>query len=83
MTALTSDDLHLFNEGRHFRLYDRLGAHVEPDGVRFSVWAPNARRVAVRGAGNGWSRGAAALAPVGSSGVWTGRGPGWRAGEVS
>ena len=50
MTALTSDDLHLFNEGRHFRLYDRLGAHVDPDGVRFSVWAPNAQRgVGARG----------------------------------
>ncbi len=82
MTALTSDDLHLFNEGRHFRLYDRLGAHVEPDGVRFSVWAPNAQRVSVLGAGNGWTRGADALEPVGSSGIWTGRFPGWRTGEV-
>ena len=81
MTVLTSDDLHLFNEGRHFRLYERLGAHVEPAGVRFSVWAPNAQRVSVLGAGNGWTRGADALEPVGSSGIWTGRFEGWSPGD--
>jgi 1,4-alpha-glucan branching enzyme len=40
-------DLHLFQEGTHLRLFDKLGAHVMTrDGVRgtaFAVWAPNAR----------------------------------------
>lgn len=42
-------DSHLFKEGRHLRLYDLLGAHVEEGGVRFSVWAPNAKSVALIG----------------------------------
>ena len=45
-------------EGRHERLYERLGAHVrEVDGVAgtaFAVWAPNARSVSVVGDFNGW-----------------------------
>ncbi len=51
-------DLHLFAEGNHHRLYDRLGAHLkEVGGVRgcaFAVWAPNARRVSVVGYFNVW-----------------------------
>ena len=51
-------DLHLFGEGNHHRLYDKLGAHIsEVDGVggtAFAVWAPNARRVSVVGDFNGW-----------------------------
>jgi 1,4-alpha-glucan branching enzyme len=79
---LTADDLHLFNEGRHFRLYDRLGAHSDADGVRFAVWAPNARSVSVLGAGNGWTPGADALEPTGSSGIWSGHLRGWHAGAA-
>jgi 1,4-alpha-glucan branching enzyme len=51
-------DMHLFAEGRHRELATCLGAHrmtVEGvDGVRFAVWAPNARRVSVIGDFNGW-----------------------------
>lgn len=51
-------DLHLIAEGRHWDLADCLGAHVMTvagaPGVRFAVWAPNARRVAVVGDFNGW-----------------------------
>ncbi|GAB1581150.1 1,4-alpha-glucan branching protein GlgB [Phyllobacterium phragmitis] len=51
-------DLHLIGEGRHRRLYQKLGAHpMRCDGVsgtRFAVWAPNARRVSVVGNFNGW-----------------------------
>ena len=51
-------DLHLFNEGRHFKLAEALGANVMTiDGVRgtrFAVWAPNAGRVAVVGDFNTW-----------------------------
>lgn len=51
-------DLHLFNEGRHFRLADALGANVVSVdgtlGVRFAVWAPNAERVSVIGDFNSW-----------------------------
>jgi 1,4-alpha-glucan branching enzyme len=51
-------DLHLFNEGRHFGLAAAFGAQVKSidgvPGVRFAVWAPNARRVAVVGDFNSW-----------------------------
>ncbi|WP_206185432.1 1,4-alpha-glucan branching protein GlgB [Sphingosinicella sp. CPCC 101087] len=51
-------DLHLFGEGRHWRLADRFGAQPgEMDGVpgvAFAVWAPNARRVSVVGNFNSW-----------------------------
>jgi 1,4-alpha-glucan branching enzyme len=52
-SLLSEDDLYLFNEGTHYRLHDKLGAHpmtVEGvDGTYFAVWAPNAREVAVIG----------------------------------
>jgi len=51
-------DLHLFNEGRHFGLGDTFGAQATTidgvPGVRFAVWAPGARRVAVVGDFNAW-----------------------------
>ena len=51
-------DLHLFNEGRHFELAAHLGANLVTidgvTGVRFAVWAPNARAVCVVGDFNTW-----------------------------
>ena len=38
-SLISRDDLHLFNEGRHFRLYDKLGAHLQTNGTYFAVWA--------------------------------------------
>jgi 1,4-alpha-glucan branching enzyme len=56
--TFTPYDLHLLGEGTHYRLFERLGAHPirheGVDGVRFAVWAPNARRVSVVGDWNGW-----------------------------
>jgi 1,4-alpha-glucan branching enzyme len=75
-SRLTADDIHLFNEGTHRRLYDKLGAHPcvhgGVAGTQFSVWAPNARAVSVLGDFNGWSRGATPLAARESSGIWEG-----------
>ena len=71
---ISSYDTHLFNEGRHFRLYHRLGAHVlgADRGVRFAVWAPNAKSVSVIGDFNGWNRFTHYLQQVESSGIWEG-----------
>ena len=63
-------DLHLAGEGRHERIYERLGAHVLDEGVSFAVWAPNARGVSVVGDWNSWDGRADPLEPVGSSGIW-------------
>jgi 1,4-alpha-glucan branching enzyme len=72
-SRLTEDDIYLFNEGSHFQLYDKLGAHIEPQGgTYFAVWAPNAVRVSVMGDFNGWSRDSHPLQPHGQSGIWEG-----------
>lgn len=74
--GLTRDDLYLFNEGNHFRLYDKLGAHIaEADGekgVRFAVWAPDAEQVSVMGDFNDWNNASHPLFPRGQSGLWEG-----------
>ena len=55
---ITDFDIHLFAEGNHHRIYEKLGAHVTEidgiSGVYFSVWAPSARNVSVLGDFNSW-----------------------------
>ena len=76
ITMLTDDDLFLFNEGSHFKLYEKLGAHlVTLDGVEgtyFAVWAPNAKQVSVAGEFNSWDKSSHPLRPKGQSGIWEG-----------
>ena len=76
ISLLTDDDLFLFNEGSHLRLYEKLGAHrvqaEAVEGTYFAVWAPDARRVCVIGDFNGWRRDTAPLRPRGKSGLWEG-----------
>ncbi len=68
---ITDDDLWLFNEGAHTRLYTRLGAQVRPDGsTHLGVWAPNAAMVSVIGDFNGWRPGRHPLEPRDRSGIW-------------
>ncbi len=51
-------DISKFNEGIHYEIYEKLGAHPMTvdgvDGVLFAVWAPNAERVSVVGNFNNW-----------------------------
>jgi 1,4-alpha-glucan branching enzyme len=67
-------DQHLIAQGRHQRLWERLGAHaVTLDGVAgtaFAVWAPNARSVRVVGDFNGWDGRMHPMRVLGSSGIW-------------
>ena len=76
VSLLTDDDLYLFNEGKHFQLYEKLGAHTlthgSDRGTYFAVWAPNAERVSVIGNFNGWNKTSHALVPRGQSGIWEG-----------
>jgi 1,4-alpha-glucan branching enzyme len=81
VSRLTDYDVYLFREGKHFRLYEKLGAHpMEVDGTAgtlFAVWAPNAERVSVIGDFNGWDPEAHPLAPRwDGSGIWEGFIPG-------
>ncbi len=73
-------DLHLFNEGTHERLYDKLGSHPislnGEAGVHFAVWAPDAKTVSVIGDFNSWDNSKHPLYPRESSGIWEGFIPG-------
>ncbi|GAO53884.1 1,4-alpha-glucan branching protein GlgB [Novosphingobium sp. MD-1] len=64
----------LINEGTHFRLFDKMGAHcIEHEGVpgvHFAVWAPNARHVAVVGDFNGWDHRCHPMRKRADIGVW-------------
>jgi len=85
-SLLTQDDIYLFNEGSHFRLYEKLGAHPVDDdrlqGVYFAIWAPNAGQVSVIGDFNGWDDRSHPLRARDSSGIWEGMVPGLEVGGL-
>lgn len=86
-SRFTDFDISLFKAGKHFRLYDKLGAHLmEVNGVKgvyFAVWAPTAKQVFVIGDFNGWSD---AHHPLfvrwDESGIWEGFIPGVEQGAI-
>ncbi|WLR50332.1 1,4-alpha-glucan branching protein GlgB [Bacillus tianshenii] len=77
MTAIhpTSFESFLFHEGRLFQSYCTFGAHIATEnglnGVRFTVWAPHAKKVAVIGEFNGWNREGFELKRVNNEGIWS------------
>ena len=80
--SLFSDfDINLFKAGKHFRLFEKLGAHMitvnGTAGVYFAVWAPTARSVSVVGDFNYWIQGQHQLqVRWDESGIWEGFIPG-------
>ncbi len=79
-------DFHLFCEGTHTRIYEKLGAHLTESagvqGVRFAVWAPNARAVSVGGDFNAFDETQAPLTSSPQSGIWSGFVPGAMQGQA-
>jgi 1,4-alpha-glucan branching enzyme len=80
-SLFTDFDIDLFKAGKHFRLYEKMGAHlIEVNGVKgvyFAVWAPSARSVSVVGDFNYWIQGEHQLnVRWDSSGIWEGFIPG-------
>ena len=67
-------DIYLFNEGTHYDIYKKLGAHVkvigDVPGVHFAVWAPSAQRVSVVGDFNNWDGRVHQMRKLVPSGVW-------------
>ena len=80
VSLLSDQDLYLFNEGSHYRLYEKMGAHLVStkgeQGAYFAVWAPAAREVFVMGDFNGWNHRSHPLHSRGTSGIWEGFVPG-------
>ncbi|MDX5347084.1 MAG: 1,4-alpha-glucan branching protein GlgB [Hymenobacteraceae bacterium] len=77
LSRFTEFDIYLFKEGRHYRLHDKLGAHLMQHenmlGTYFAVWAPNAEEVSVIGEFNHWQPHEHRLyARLDSSGIWEG-----------
>jgi 1,4-alpha-glucan branching enzyme len=72
--VLSEFDLHLFNEGTHYRAWEKFGSHRLTidgvDGVHFAVWAPNAQRVSVIGDFNRWDGRVHPMRKLPPSGVW-------------
>ncbi|MCS6931718.1 MAG: 1,4-alpha-glucan branching protein GlgB [Acetobacteraceae bacterium] len=79
-------DLHLFAEGTHRELGRVFGAQpmtlAGVEGVRFAVWAPNARRVSVVGPFNHWDGRRHPMRLRREAGVWEIFLPGLGPGEV-
>ncbi|MDI9634132.1 MAG: 1,4-alpha-glucan branching protein GlgB [Methanolinea sp.] len=74
---LSDYDVYLFRQGKHTRLYGKMGAHPVRDGGEegtwFAVWAPNADAVSVIGDFNGWEHGRDPLrARTDGSGIFEG-----------
>ena len=74
LPTISELDLHLFGEGKHEQIYDKLGAHVTKvgtvKGVAFAVWAPHASGVSVVGNFNNWDGRVHQMRMLGESGVW-------------
>lgn len=74
-TLLSDFDIHLFKEGNHFRLHEKLGAHLSTfntaAGAYFCLWAPNAAKVSIIGDFNQWDNQAHPMAARwDASGIW-------------
>src|SRR3989304_3438308 len=80
VSLFADQDLYLFNEGSHYRLYEKLGSHFMTvdgeEGTYFAVGAPNAENVYVTGSFNGWDKSSHPLRTKGVSGIWEGFIPG-------
>lgn len=74
LPVLTDLDFHLFNEGNHHKIYEKLGAHLMTiDGIQgalFAVWAPCAKRVSIVGDFNQWDGRRHVMRSRGPSGIW-------------
>lgn len=71
---ITDFDCYIFGEGKHYDIYEKLGAHREVidgvEGTRFAVWASHARSVSVIGEFNMWDGRLHKMMLHGKSGIY-------------
>lgn len=71
---ITEVDRYLFNNGKHYEIYEKLGAHPwtyqEEEGMYFAVWAPHAIQIGVVGDFNGWNPDLNPMTCLANSGLW-------------
>ncbi len=71
---ITELDRYLYNNGRHYEIYEKLGAHPKTcngkQGMYFAVWAPHASQVGVVGDFNGWNPDLNPMVALADSGIW-------------
>lgn len=71
ITKTTKDS---FNSGTNYQCYKLLGSHIKKingvQGVKFSLWAPNAVRVNIKGDFNGWNGENHAMKLNKKTGIW-------------
>lgn len=83
---ITEVDRYLFNNGRHYEIFEKMGAHPKKykgkNGMYFAVWAPHAEQIGVVGDFNSWDPEANAMMPLADSGIWEAFVPGIAAGEL-
>ena len=83
---ITEVDRYLFNNGRHYEIFEKMGAHPKKykgkNGMYFAVWAPHAEQIGVVGDVNSWDPEANAMKPLADSGIWEAFVPGIAAGEL-
>lgn len=71
---ITEVDRYLYNNGRHYEIFEKLGAHPKEykgkSGVYFAVWAPHAEEIGVVGDFNNWNPEGNPMEPLADSGIW-------------
>ena len=71
---ITESDSYLFGNGRHYEIYEKMGAHRAvkdgKEGVYFAVWAPNAEVVTVVGDFNNWCGYGYEMNRLGDTGIY-------------
>lgn len=86
VSQLTEYDTFLFHQGTNCRAYEMLGAHLTEEngekGVRFTVWAPNAKEVSVVGEFNHWDTRVNKMSRIDDGEIWKIFIPGIKEGDV-
>lgn len=80
-------DRYYYGEGRHYKIFEKLGAHPftyqGKDGYYFAVWAPHAVSVSVVGDFNGWNPDLNPMMPVKDSGIYEALYQAWHPGSFT